>query len=64
MRKIIRIVGHEERLKNNERYTITHALLEDGEEVTGWGSEFEVGDEVMTWWDEQHNKAKMKRKDS
>ncbi len=61
MKKIIKIVGVEEHTKNNKRYTITFAILENGEEVSGWGSDFEVNDLVMDWWDEAHSKHKMKR---
>jgi len=56
MHRIVRILGTERR----GDHTITFAILDDGTEASGVG-DFEVGQAVMHWYDEQYNKIKMKR---
>lgn len=36
-KKIIRIDGVVKKIKDDKKYSITHAVLETGEEVSGWG---------------------------
>lgn len=60
MHTIVKILGVEIRKKGDKNYSITHVVLEDGEEATGWGA-FEVGDKVMRWYDPQHDKVKVKK---
>lgn len=51
MREIIRIEGTEERKdKNGKRYYRTYAILDDGSEVTGFGSDFDLGDKVQSFF--------------
>ena len=50
MRKIIEILGVEEWVKDNKRHSRTYAILEDGSEAVGYGSDYEVGDEVMYYY--------------
>ena len=65
MQKIIKILYVEKRKrKDAEDYTITHALLETGEVVSGYGTEFEIGDSVEYWWEERYNKVKMVKGDN
>jgi len=61
-KKIIRIEGVVKKIKDDKEYSITHAVLETGEEVSGWGSDFRVGDVVEYWFDSQFNKTKMRKK--
>lgn len=61
-KKIIRIDGVVKKIKDDKEYSITHAVLETGEEVSGWGSDFKVGDVVEYWFDSQFNKTKMRKK--
>lgn len=61
-KKIIRIEGVVKKIKDDKEYSITHAVLETGEEVSGWGSDFKVGDVVEYWFDSQFNKTKMRKK--
>lgn len=61
-KKIISIDGVVKKIKDDKEYSITHAVLETGEEVSGWGSDFKVGDVVEYWFDSQFNKTKMRKK--
>ena len=63
-KKIIRIDGVVKKIKDDKEYSITHAVLETGEEVSGWGSDFKVGDVVEYWWEERYNKVKMVKGDN
>ena len=60
MRKIIRIEHIEER-KDSKGKTFfrTHAILEDGSEVVGYGKDFDLGDLVESFW--HYNQAKMRK---
>ena len=50
MRKIINIVGVEERTsKDGDPYTITHCLTQDGDECEYYGTDIKEGDEVMVF---------------
>lgn len=64
MRKIIKIEFVEPRYdKEGDKYYRTHAVLEDGDEVTGFSrkrTHFRVGDEVMRFF--HKNVAKMVKK--
>ena len=64
MKRIIKIEGVTEHTKDNKRYSITHAILEDGTEASGYGTEFEIGDSVEYWWEERYNKVKMVKGDN
>ncbi len=70
MRTIIKIedVERRERFNTDGRldkvYFRTHAILDDGSEVIGYGKDFDLGDLVESFWDEKHQVHKMqKRKD-
>ena len=61
MRRIIEILGVEEWVKDNKRHSRTYAILEDGTEATGYGSDFNINDEVMVYY--HHETVKMEKKD-
>lgn len=67
MRKIIEILSVERKKlvksaqKNND-YWKTTALLDNQEEASGYGKDFEVGDEVEAWWDEDYDQYKMQKR--
>ncbi len=61
LRTIKEIVSVEKRLKKEEPYYITTAILSDGEEVTGYGKDFQVGDHVQAFFDDKYDKAKMRK---
>lgn len=62
MRKIIKIVGIEERKDRHGRvFYRTHALLDDGNECVGFGLGFEIGNEVESFYDDKWQVAKMKK---
>lgn len=62
MHRIISILGVEERRdKDNKLYYRTHARLDTGEEVVGWGSDFEIGDEVMHFYSPEFDVIKMRK---
>lgn len=51
MRTIIEIVGVEKRVSNGgDPYHRTHAILDDGTEATGYGSDFKVDDKVEVFF--------------
>lgn len=60
MRKIIEILGVEEWVKDNKRHSRTYAILEDGSEAVGYGSDYEVGDEVMYYYHKETPKMAKK----
>lgn len=57
MRKIIKILA----VEKNKRFTRTHALLDDGSEVTGYGTDFKVGDLVQSFWHEKWQTHKIRK---
>lgn len=60
-RTIIEIIGKQTKVsKDNKPYLLTTVLLSDGTEVTALG-EWQIGEEVQTWFDDQYNQIKMKR---
>ena len=61
MHKIVKIVGVQSWTKDNKFHTRTHAVLEDGSEVQGYGSDFEVGNLVESFFDEEHDVYKMRK---
>lgn len=61
MRTIISIEFVEEKLSGaQDIYWITHATVDDGTEVKGWGKHFEVGDEVEVFFHKEQVKMKKK----
>lgn len=60
MATINKIVGVEIKKKDNKTFSITHVILDDGEEATGYG-EFEVGEKVQRFFDERYGKIKVKK---
>jgi len=62
MRKIV-AVDHIEKKKDSlgEPYFRTHALLDDGEEVVGFGNDFEIGDLVERFYDPIWDVIKMRK---
>ena len=63
MKKILSIDHIEEWEKDGKKHSRTHATLETGEEVQGYGTDFEVGDPVEYFWDAAHNITKMIKKE-
>lgn len=62
MRTVIEIIGVEHRVsKADKRYTISHLLLDDGTEATMFGTNVEVGDEVMVAFHRGNIKAIKKK---
>ncbi len=62
MREIIDIQYVEDKVsKDKKKYKITHALLDDGEEVQGYGDDFKQGDLVEVFFHEQYGKVKMRK---
>jgi hypothetical protein len=62
MRAIISIIGVEEkRDKDNKLFYRTHALLDDGSEVIGYGSDYKVGDKVESFYHAQYDTHKMRK---
>ena len=55
MRKIISI----EFIERTKSYTRTHAILDDGSIVIGFGEKFKVGDSVMSFYDHRWDMHKM-----
>ncbi len=60
MAKIVEIVGVELKKKGDDNYSITHVILDDGEEATGFG-EFKVGERVQRFYDDRYDKVKIKK---
>jgi len=58
MHRIIKIVG----IEKHDKFSRTHAILDDGSEVIGYGQDFKVGDEVESFWDERWSVYKMRKK--
>lgn len=59
MRKVLEIQGMEHRkvIKTGKRYTITHLLLDDGTEATFYGTNIDIGDNVMVAYHRGNIKA-------
>lgn len=47
--------------KDGKSYTLYTYILDDGEEIDSL-QEFEIGEQVTTWYDEKYHKAKMRKK--
>ena len=67
MRTIIKIVHVERRkldknLSKKHDYWRTHAILDDGSEVVGYGKNFKVGDQVESFYDQKWDQHKMQHK--
>lgn len=60
MRRIIEVIGVETKLKDDKPYQVTHVVLDDGEEATGYG-EYRVGDLVERFYDPRYDRIKIKR---
>lgn len=58
MHRIIEIVG----IEKHDKFSRTHAILDDGSETIGYGVNFKVGDEVESFWDERWSVYKMRQK--
>jgi hypothetical protein len=62
VRKILRIVRRTTSLsRGGEPYIRTYAVVEGGDEVYGYGPDFAVGDEVMVFFHDKYNAAKMRK---
>jgi len=62
MRRIKSIIWHQEKVSAKDQiYQLYCYQLDDGEEVEST-EEFKVGEEVTTWFDDQWNKSKLRRK--
>lgn len=62
MRVIQSILGIEKRFdKKGKVYWRTHAILDDGEQVVGYGMGFSTGDKVEAFFDPVYDVAKMQR---
>lgn len=57
---IIEILGVEEKRKDNKIYYLTHAIVEDGDELVGFGK-FEVGEKVQRYF--HYGRGQMRRPD-
>ena len=55
MRTIITILG----IEKHPKYSITHAVVDDGTACKGFGKDFKVGDKVMVFFDEKWGQIKM-----
>lgn len=51
MPRIHRIIHIEKKLKDDKPYYKTHVILDDGEEATGYGKDYKVGDKVQRFYD-------------
>lgn len=60
MAKISKILFVEQKVAQitGEKYEVSHVLLEDGTEASGWGR-FKVGQKVEAYFDERYNRAKI-----
>ena len=62
MRVITRLLWVDKRLSRAKKtYYITSALLDDGGEAEGYGSEFKVGDLVEVFYRPQYDKITMQK---
>lgn len=62
MRTVIKILGIEEKWdKTGKKYHRTHALLDTGDEVVGYGNDFNVGDLVEHFYEERWDTHKMRK---
>ena len=61
MRKILKIIGVQEKRTSNSVYYKTLALVDDGTECWGFGDDFKVGDEVMVYLHKQYDEIKMEK---
>jgi hypothetical protein len=67
MRTIVEILSIESRTRTDPKenkvvtYWRTHALLDNQEEAVGYGKEFEIGDQVEAWWDDEWDQYKMQK---
>lgn len=62
MKRILSIEGIEKKWdKQGKEYWVTHATLEDGTEVRGYGPDFEAGDRVEYFFDPVYDVAKMQK---
>lgn len=61
MRRISEIISVEKRMKDDKPYWVTLAVA-GGDEVSGYGKDFAVGDEVEVFFDDRWGKAKMFKK--
>ena len=60
MRTLIEIIGtQEKRDKDNHIYYKTLAMIDDGTECWGWGSDFQIGDQVEVFF--HHDEIKMRK---
>lgn len=60
--KILKILRVDDRTsKKGEPYKITVAILDSGEEIEGYGTEFEAGDKVYTYFNDRWNRASMEK---
>lgn len=61
MRTIIEIEGVEEKVDTKgNTYWLTYAILDDGEEVIGYGKDFDLGDKVEVFF--HFGKIKMRKR--
>lgn len=62
MRKIVQIEHIEERKdKQGKTYFRTHAVLDDGSKVIGFGKEFDLDDAVESFYDIKFDTHKMRK---
>ena len=59
--KIIEILSIEGWTRNGKTHYKTYALLDNQEEAAGYGKDYKVGDEVMSWFDDDWDEYKMKK---
>lgn len=57
MRRIIEILW----VEKTKTYERTHAKLDDGSIVVGFGTDFKIGDLVMSFYHEKYDQHKMSK---
>lgn len=62
MRTIINIIGIKHWEKDDKKHSKTLALLDDGTEAYGYGSDYKLGDEVEVFFHWQEIKMRKSKK--
>lgn len=62
MRLILKIINKSKRTSREGKvYSVTTAQMDDGQIAEGFGTNFEVGDEVQVFFHEKFGKIKMRK---
>ena len=62
MKKIKHIIRVVKKMNEGKPYHVTYAMFEDGLEGQAWGNDYEVGEPVRVWYDEEYDKTKFAKK--